>query len=408
MLLAVATLAQPPLTTIQDVIYKADGTRFNGQLTISWSSFEAADQSAIATQMLTVKVMDGALRVKLVPNTTATPQSYYAVVYNSDGKVQFSETWAVPPSTQPLRVRDVRVATPTETTQTSAPTQESNVVGLVADLGARPVKATGFAAGRIAFVNSQNQIDSVTGNTTDCVHVDGSSGPCSSAPSFVDADAPTGVVDGANTSFSLTGTPDPAGSLAIYRNGLLQKLGVDYTLSGRTIQFGATAAPQPGDTLLAAYRLGGVSAGTPSLYPSPQVVCGGSGATVSSLNFSSLGTCVVPAGLVTAGDRVEIRFDLEHQGVTGYTFEALWGSTSVLNRDATAADLFVTARVDAILTDSNARFATQSWGSTLPLAATMATASDAYTSGLTIDFQGKVAQAGETLVLRNFTVVRLP
>ena len=30
-------LAGPPLTTIQDVLYKADGARFNGTLTISWT-----------------------------------------------------------------------------------------------------------------------------------------------------------------------------------------------------------------------------------------------------------------------------------------------------------------------------------------------------------------------------------
>jgi hypothetical protein len=40
-LLATSAVAVPPLTTIQDVLYKADGTRFNGTLTISWSSFDA-------------------------------------------------------------------------------------------------------------------------------------------------------------------------------------------------------------------------------------------------------------------------------------------------------------------------------------------------------------------------------
>src|SRR5579864_7784434 len=69
-LLAGTAFAGPPLTTIQDIIYKADGTRFNGMLTISWNGFEASDTSAIGTQMLTVKVVDGNLRVKLVPNTT--------------------------------------------------------------------------------------------------------------------------------------------------------------------------------------------------------------------------------------------------------------------------------------------------------------------------------------------------
>jgi len=59
LLLASAAAAAPPITTIQDVLYKADGTRFNGQVSISWSSFEAPDQSAIATQVTTVKVVNG-------------------------------------------------------------------------------------------------------------------------------------------------------------------------------------------------------------------------------------------------------------------------------------------------------------------------------------------------------------
>src|SRR5215471_16594896 len=103
-LLAVPALALPPLTTIQDVLYKADGTRFNRSLTISWTSFEAIDRSAIAQQTTTVNVVNGMLQVQLVPTTTATPASYYTVVYHSDGRIQFQETWAVPSSTQPLRV----------------------------------------------------------------------------------------------------------------------------------------------------------------------------------------------------------------------------------------------------------------------------------------------------------------
>ena len=108
-LLASSALAAPPLTTIQDVLYKADGTRFNGTVTISWTSFQASDQSAIATQLITVKIVDGNLRVQLVPTTSSTPAVYYTAKYNSDGRVQFEETWSVPSSAQPVRLRDVRV-----------------------------------------------------------------------------------------------------------------------------------------------------------------------------------------------------------------------------------------------------------------------------------------------------------
>ena len=71
MCLATSLFAAPPLTTIQDVLYKADGTRFNGTVTISWNSFEAIDRSAIAQQTITVTVVNGYLHVQLVPTTTA-------------------------------------------------------------------------------------------------------------------------------------------------------------------------------------------------------------------------------------------------------------------------------------------------------------------------------------------------
>jgi len=75
LLTAAPAFAQPALTTIQDVLYKADGTRFNGTLTISWSSFQSADNADIVMQTLTVKVIDGNLRVQLVPSATARPRT---------------------------------------------------------------------------------------------------------------------------------------------------------------------------------------------------------------------------------------------------------------------------------------------------------------------------------------------
>ncbi|MEI9814463.1 MAG: hypothetical protein WDO18_18275 [Acidobacteriota bacterium] len=64
--------AQPSLTTIQDVLYRADGTRFTGTLYIAYDSFQGGDTSNIATANLTVAVVNGSLRVRLVPTTNAT------------------------------------------------------------------------------------------------------------------------------------------------------------------------------------------------------------------------------------------------------------------------------------------------------------------------------------------------
>jgi hypothetical protein len=412
--LAVAVAAAPPLTTIQDVLYKADGTRFNGTLTISWNSFQAADHSAIVTQTSTVKVVEGNLRVQLVPTATATPPVYYTVTYNSDGRVQFQETWAVPSSTTPLRVRDVRTATPLTSSSggndTGGPVQETDVVGLIADLGARPVKASSLAAGRVAFVDALGALDSVDGNASDCVHVDGSTGPCGGqAASFVDGDSPTGIVDGANGSFTLSGTPTPSTSLAVYRNGILQKAGQDFSVSGAAITFVTVAVPQPGDTLLASYRVGTSDSGTAQMFPAPQVLCSGTGSAVTTTTLSSIGTCSIPAGLLVPGDRITIAFDLSHQGSTsGFTFEVDWGATPVVARSGASTDTLVTGRADAAILAAGSQVSAQSWGAVLPFSATVGAASDAYTNGITVNFQGMLAQSGDTLSLASYTVVRLP
>lgn len=71
---------------------------------------------------------------------------------------------------------------------------------------------------------------------------------------IVDAEVPAGVVDGVNGVFTLLHTPNPAGSLKIYRNGLRLLAGGDYTLAGNTVTFAANAQPQPSDPLIAEYR----------------------------------------------------------------------------------------------------------------------------------------------------------
>ena len=415
-LLTTRALAAPPLTTIQDALYKADGRPFNGTLSISWSSFEAIDGSAIAMQVITTTVVNGILSVQLVPTTTATPPAVYTVKYNSDGRIQFEETWAVPSSVLPLRVRDVRIVLQALTgADVAAPIiQESDIVGLISDLGARPLKGPGYAPGRVAYVNPAGALESITGSLNDCVRVDGSSGPCGgTSPSFVDADSPNGIVDGANTSFTLTHAPNPTTSLSVYRNGMLQKTGQDYTFSGGALAFVSAAAPQPGDTLLASYRLAGVDSGAPPLsgtpYPAPQVLCSGAGGATTSTTLASIGTCDIAAGLLAFGNRVEIRFDLEHQGTAGgFSFEVHWGATTLLHRDASAADAMATGRADAALTAAGAQLSSQSWGTALTFTAGVAASANTGASGVAISFLATLAQAGETVTLRNYTVTLIP
>ena len=257
--------AQPNLTTISDVLFKADGTRFNGLVQITWISFESSNGSNIAQQSTTVRIIDGNLFVELTPTTNAVPPAQYLVKYSSDGKIQFQETWAVPPSSTALRVRDVRTTEPVfpiggGTGGNVTAIQESDVVGLVQDLVARPVKGPGYANSRAAVINDTGGIEGAAGNATDCVRVDGTAGPCGSGggggggPAFVDQEVPGGLVNGSNSAFTIVAIPSPASSLQLYRNGLLQKASIDYTLSSATITFVSVSIPQTGDSITASYR----------------------------------------------------------------------------------------------------------------------------------------------------------
>jgi hypothetical protein len=263
-LFSILVWGQPVLTTISDLRLKADGNRFNGLAQITWLSFDSATGASIAQQSTTVRIIDGNLFVQLTPTSNATPLAQYLVLYESDGKIQFQETWNVTPSTTPLRIADVRTSQPLFPITGGGGAggltaiQESDVTGLVADLTARPVTGPGFTNSRTAIINDVGQIEGAVGASTDCIHVDGSSGACGSgggsSVTFVDGETPGGVVDGSNATFTLVSPPTPSTSLHLFRNGLMQKLAFDYTFSGSTIIFVGIATPQPGDTILAEYR----------------------------------------------------------------------------------------------------------------------------------------------------------
>jgi len=256
--------AQPPLSTIQDVLYRADGSPFNGVVTITWKTFEASDSSDIASDVKRITITAGNLYVQLVPSTTASPAAAYAVQYSSAGRTTFSETWAVPPSNVPLRVRDIRLAPGAVTTPgppSSTSVQLNDVIGLQTALNLRPAMGSAFAASRAAVIDALGSLDGAVGNLSDCLHVDGSSGPCGNGGGpagnavFIDGEIPAGAVNGSNATFTLTNAPNPPSSLALYRNGLLLQQNVDYTLSTGSITMQSPAVPQTGDTLIASYRM---------------------------------------------------------------------------------------------------------------------------------------------------------
>ena len=413
--MAAATLAaaQPALTIIQDTLYRADGTRFNGTLFITWSAFQAGDTSNIATSNLTVPIISGVLKVSLVPTTNASGGAQYNVTFNSRGINQFTQVWAVPPSTLPLRVKDVLVSQGSVVGPapiTSSPVQISDVTGLQNELNIRPLKGAGFNIGRAAVINQSGQIDAASGNLSDCVKVDGSSGPCSGtglSPSFSDAETPQGTVDGSNTTFTLAFSPAPAASLDLRLNGLSLLSGVDYLLANNLVTFFLSSTPQPGDSLTAYYRY--ASSSNPNSIAS-EVVCSSIGQVTSQTADSRLGSCTIAPNVLGPGDRLEIRFDYLHTGTTqAFSATVKVGSTVVMSRTGAALESALVGNVGFSIGQGGQVWNAQSWTSTPAESLTVGTAAESLTAPLTIDFRGNLlAGATDLLNLVDFTVLRHP
>jgi hypothetical protein len=250
-----AAWATPPLTTIQDQLYRADGTPVDGTLLISWKAFVASDNSNIPANTLREPVSGGLLRVKLVPTTTALTTVNYTVMYLVDGKLTNTETWAVPPSNSALPLRMVRTSSTVTPPPADTTIQISDVAGLSDALAERPARGAGYMPGRILLPDSNGDLSGMNGAADQCVRGDGSLGPCGANLVFIDLETPSGALNGTNAAFTLTMTPNPTTSLLLFRNGLLQKLGVDFTLAGSSVAFLAGSVPQPGDLLQASYRV---------------------------------------------------------------------------------------------------------------------------------------------------------
>ncbi len=85
-------------TTINDYIYRADGTTALGTVLISWPSFVSAAGEAVAAGNLAVTIGPlGAFTVQLVSNVGASPAgTYYVAVFQLDDGTVRREYWAVP------------------------------------------------------------------------------------------------------------------------------------------------------------------------------------------------------------------------------------------------------------------------------------------------------------------------
>jgi hypothetical protein len=292
------------------------------------------------------------------------------------------------------------------------------VTGLANALAVRPTEGAGYSIGRTAIINPSGQIDAASGNLGDCMHVDGSSGACGTAgsggsggilPLFSDAETPGGTLNGINAAFTLLFAPSPVNSLILFRNGLLQTHGFDFSQAGNLITFLAGSIPQAGDELTASYRYANPNNILGTL-AAAQVICSGAGTGTSAIVSTTLGSCTIPAGLLTAGDRIEVQFNYLHTGTAAtFTAELHWGAATILSRTSVASETALAGRLTFGILASTQAWAGQSWGNSFALANAVGSAAANTSLSLTITFPARLGTAtGDVISLSNFTVIRYP
>lgn len=250
--------AQNTLTQIRDIVHKADGTPFNGTVIITWNGFAAPNGGTIAPHSTSAQIYNGALSILLVPSTTASTGAYYLATYNSnDGLTTFTETWQVPPSSTPLTLSQVRQ--PAGTGAGSTGTGSSGTGSTGTGTGSTitlplPITQVSGLSAALATINSSIDTLSTAVKNIPTTSVTG--------VAFVDAEVPSGAINGTNGVFSLSQTPSPASSLQLYLNGLELTAGLDFTMTANTVAFASNAIPQVGDALTAYYRVPGTDTAT--------------------------------------------------------------------------------------------------------------------------------------------------
>src|SRR5689334_8310747 len=105
LLISAPAWCQPTLTTISDTLYRADGTKFRGTVSITWQAF---NQGAIPVKAGYKEITvgsNGVFSVQLAPNVGATPAgTAYRVKYTLQlGQVR-EASWTVPASLTALNI----------------------------------------------------------------------------------------------------------------------------------------------------------------------------------------------------------------------------------------------------------------------------------------------------------------
>jgi hypothetical protein len=166
----------PPLTSVVDTVYQADGSPAQGVLIISWPAFITAAGTAVAAGAKNVTLgTGGALNVGLVANAGANPPGvYYSVIYQlGPGEVR-TEYWLVPTSS-PATLAQVRTTPGSGTAVPAASIQYVNtaVAGKANDNAVVHLSGSETVTGSKTFSAPPNVPTPVgTGDVTNKSYVD--------------------------------------------------------------------------------------------------------------------------------------------------------------------------------------------------------------------------------------------
>ena len=140
------------------------------------------------------------------------------------------------------------------------------------------------------------------------------------------------------------------------------------------------------------------------------MVCSSTGSSTSGTTLIELGSCTIPAGLLGAGDRLEIQFQYGHTGTaTGFTGAVLMGSTTVASRAGSATETLLAGHTSFGIYAGGQMWDTQTWGSALSLAVNAGTAGENTAPAVRVSLRGQMAgTTSDSVFLRNFTVIRYP
>ncbi|HEX4154380.1 MAG TPA: hypothetical protein VHY48_02085 [Acidobacteriaceae bacterium] len=105
----VTAFAQVTTTTVQDTVYRADGTAAGGTVLVSWPTFTTALGNAVAAgTTATTLGPNGSLTLALTPNAGAMPTgSYYTAVFHLDDGTMTKQYWVIPVSATPVTLASI-------------------------------------------------------------------------------------------------------------------------------------------------------------------------------------------------------------------------------------------------------------------------------------------------------------